>query len=1024
MSFLIYFTSCKDYDDDIKDLQGQINSNKDAIAALQKLVGEGKWVTSVSPIENGFIVTMNDGSSQNITGIDGEDGKPGTVISLDPTTNNWIIDGVDSGVCAKGENGADGEDGKPGEAGEPGKSPYIDAETGNWFVYQWDEATGEYKAVDSGVYAGAAKVYVVEKEGFIELNVDGTAYLLPTTSDAYTVDAPYSKVVIRPETGKWNPTTTNKNYQALLKAFPEIGKIEKDSLLKQGAELPVLVTPASIDLTDGFKFSLQTLKDGMVEDITLSNPTKGISNEWYIVQNQWISTPVTDNTGNVIGETWVPSGEDYMTRAANQEDCYWTLQVGQLLENNKYATADNVALVVENANGKVVKTPFVYTIDDARQVGDVFVYGGGDNPELADEIDLLAPAIMADGTKGQAPIILVNDFAGKYIITLADQLQVEKYGLSIVDGHKLVISKPGNDTKIDVKLNVVALGLNGSVYNTANIGDITITVTQTMDAVGQLSEKNFTLSVKKAENGDAKAGQFIKWDIEELGFTTATQLQNFIDAEKKITLIDEDGKEVKEYPFYNPLTSSWEQPVEVVKADGSTTTTYANADALQFKMYSGDVVPGNYRVVVEALDGTTSIFKTETTMEINNPKAEDLFALATAYTKEGILQVVGDPFDPAVTTDNVDYNFIRYMIPDGVVEKVDLANANVVKIEDLDHTEWAESDGSQSWGAANWIVNEITGEINIPDEGREFVGTDAKREGKNHLNKERKIRITYNLFGNTDNEIEYEFKVKILSAVYDADAENIEVDKSKLNAKFDGKDFNLKQAISATYAAGINVGKKMELFDVTTDASTKMVNVYTATGYDKSGEYVLDTTGKPIEIAKDDLMAFGMTAADYVAVKDPIYLMQSNVTTSPAYKGWSTIMIELLAVYEDNGDGGLKVKDVYKENQTMIASVATQKALFDKYGAMIKWNQTEVNVPAETKYKADEVKKVTFAFADNDALKYCDVISDAEAGVIKTKTNISDSDLVNGEAKVNINMTVEDVWGLKMVKPIQVIIKK
>ena len=36
------FVSCKDYDDDIKDLQEQINSNKDAIAALQKLVGEGK----------------------------------------------------------------------------------------------------------------------------------------------------------------------------------------------------------------------------------------------------------------------------------------------------------------------------------------------------------------------------------------------------------------------------------------------------------------------------------------------------------------------------------------------------------------------------------------------------------------------------------------------------------------------------------------------------------------------------------------------------------------------------------------------------------------------------------------------------------------------------------------------------------------------------------------------------------------------------------------------------------------------
>ena len=251
------FTSCKDYDDDINNLQQQITSNKDAIAALQKLVGEGKWVSSVTPIENGFTVTMNDGTTQNITGINGEDGKPGTVITLDPTTNNWVIDGVDTGVCAKGEKGEQGEQGEQGEtgeqgpageAGEPGKSPYIDKETGN---------------CDSGVYAGSTQIYVVEKEGFIELNVDGTAYLLPTTSDAYTVEAPAAVVKVEVETAEWNPTTTSKNYQALLKAFPEIGEIEKDSLLKQGAELPVLVTPASIDLADGFKFSLQTLKDGV-----------------------------------------------------------------------------------------------------------------------------------------------------------------------------------------------------------------------------------------------------------------------------------------------------------------------------------------------------------------------------------------------------------------------------------------------------------------------------------------------------------------------------------------------------------------------------------------------------------------------------------------------------------------------------------------------------------------------------------------------------------------------------------------
>ena len=76
------FTSCKDYDDEINGLQEQIDANKASIADLQKLVGEGKWVSSITSIENGFTVTMNDGSKQEITGINGEDGKSPKMVNL------------------------------------------------------------------------------------------------------------------------------------------------------------------------------------------------------------------------------------------------------------------------------------------------------------------------------------------------------------------------------------------------------------------------------------------------------------------------------------------------------------------------------------------------------------------------------------------------------------------------------------------------------------------------------------------------------------------------------------------------------------------------------------------------------------------------------------------------------------------------------------------------------------------------------------------------------------------------------
>ena len=89
------FVSCKDYDDDIENLQTQIDKNSSAIAELQKLVGSGNWVTSISPVAGGFTVTMSNGQSQTITGIngaDGKDGKNGTEWTIGED-GFWYMDG-------------------------------------------------------------------------------------------------------------------------------------------------------------------------------------------------------------------------------------------------------------------------------------------------------------------------------------------------------------------------------------------------------------------------------------------------------------------------------------------------------------------------------------------------------------------------------------------------------------------------------------------------------------------------------------------------------------------------------------------------------------------------------------------------------------------------------------------------------------------------------------------------------------------------------------------------------------------
>ena len=53
------FTSCKDYDDDIKDLQGQIDANKTAIDKINDLISSGSVITGVDKTDKGVTVTLS-----------------------------------------------------------------------------------------------------------------------------------------------------------------------------------------------------------------------------------------------------------------------------------------------------------------------------------------------------------------------------------------------------------------------------------------------------------------------------------------------------------------------------------------------------------------------------------------------------------------------------------------------------------------------------------------------------------------------------------------------------------------------------------------------------------------------------------------------------------------------------------------------------------------------------------------------------------------------------------------------------
>lgn len=111
------FTSCKDYDDDINKLQGQIDAVKATVDQLQAKIDAGAVITSVTATGNGIVVTLSDGKSYTIT--NGVDGAAGTTWTIGDD-GYWYKDGVKTDYRAIGIDGKDGQNGENGQPGTPG----------------------------------------------------------------------------------------------------------------------------------------------------------------------------------------------------------------------------------------------------------------------------------------------------------------------------------------------------------------------------------------------------------------------------------------------------------------------------------------------------------------------------------------------------------------------------------------------------------------------------------------------------------------------------------------------------------------------------------------------------------------------------------------------------------------------------------------------------------------------------------------------------------------------------------------
>lgn len=131
------FTGCKDYDDDINNINGRLDKLEETVKSINDKVQSGCVITSVTPVDGGVKVTLSDNTDFTITngkdgatGATGEAGKPGTVWTIaDGTAGKytWFCDGKDMGISAQGPQGPQGDKGETGAPGQTGPAGAVSA---------------------------------------------------------------------------------------------------------------------------------------------------------------------------------------------------------------------------------------------------------------------------------------------------------------------------------------------------------------------------------------------------------------------------------------------------------------------------------------------------------------------------------------------------------------------------------------------------------------------------------------------------------------------------------------------------------------------------------------------------------------------------------------------------------------------------------------------------------------------------------------------------------------------------------
>ena len=524
------FVSCKDYDDDIDNLQGQIDANKAGIEELKKLIGEGDYVTNVTKDGDNIVVSFKNAGDKTIELKD----EVGSICKVE--NGELYIDGKATGIKISAD------------APVTEFKPAVKVEDGKWAVLQAD---GTYKT--TGIPATGVTVSGSQTEGFILtfVNAEGeeTVIELPTAASRITSLSVNKGEETTVKLNKYTFDITAEEKKAWEKATGKTVTSAK-FIVADNAEnkVSVRVNPVDVDAT-------------AIEFVAINGKNEVLPNVTFVAnEDKNYATEVRAAYGNGLYHMTVKQftladdkASDALDKAMAGDKGYYALTA-----NKVYRAEYNMKFQIETATAAI---------------GDILV----DDKEVGN-------AVTVDA--GKAHSVTVENEEDLYDLYLsASQEDIKLFGLEFDNekGTFTITKTPDVVTAADFDLTVHTLDNSGKVAEKTikvTLSDVIVTdadyATRTLAIVANNTEdaskdKNF-FTADMATMTKALGNELDAWKRKvanaSVAFYSDAKCEKAVEGDNAgvaLTFVDAEGEELTE----NAIKSAVDMKFAVTNATAS-----------------------------------------------------------------------------------------------------------------------------------------------------------------------------------------------------------------------------------------------------------------------------------------------------------------------------------------------------------------------------------------------------------------------------------------------------------------------